>query len=85
MEVFGDINGRREVRLGPGISGSIGPLAPERTLAAADRLGYPFVDTIGIRREGAILLRPSGLYLGGRFIEPPPRPWESAHYREGTA
>jgi dihydroorotase len=66
--------------------GHLAPGAPaDITLLDRVEADYPFVDVTGVRREGASLLRPRGLYLGGQFIQPPPRPWEAAHYRDGTA
>ncbi|MVA98657.1 amidohydrolase/deacetylase family metallohydrolase [Nitratireductor sp. CAU 1489] len=44
---------------------------------------YPFVDVAGVKREGAMLLRPRGLLRAGQFFEPGPRSWEAAHYRDG--
>lgn len=41
---------------------------------------YPFVDVVDRRRNADSLLRPSGLLLGGRFIESPPREWEVPYY-----
>ncbi len=45
---------------------------------------FPFVDVAGRRRDSAYLLRPRGLLIGGEFVEPGPRAWETPFYAEGV-
>jgi predicted amidohydrolase len=45
---------------------------------------FPFVDVAGVVRESAFLLKPVGLYLGGRFVDPAPRQWEERYYERSS-
>lgn len=66
--------------------GHLSPGAPaDITVIEAVEARFPFVDVSGVEREGSTLLRPRGLFRAGKFFDPPPRPWEAAHYRKGSS